>query len=519
LITVATGQSTPWIANFNPFAPNAQDPTYGSIYENLMFFDTVQAGNVQPWLATGYTWSNGGRSITFTLRHNVKWNDGKPFTSADVAYTFDLEKTSAALNQYGLPLASTATSGPYSVTINFTKPVYTDLYYIAGKSDMLPQHIWSTIPNPTTWLDSHPVGTGSYMVSKVTPQVTDLVANPHYYIPGLPKIKTIRYLTYSGNDTMDAAVQAGQVDWSGGFISNINQTYLARDPKYKLVNIPLAVDFLIPNMKSGPTASLAVRQAMSAAIDRNFISQTVYNGYAPPTNPEGLLTPNFKSVQDPSLASDAFAGGASPAQSKSILQAAGYHLGSNGIFSDPSGKPLNISIKVVSGYTDYISILQILQGELKAAGIGMTAVQEAYSVWSADQDTGNFQMLISNAGYTPSPYAYYYSLIASAVTRPIGTSESIGNYGRYINPTVDSLLSTIAATTDPAAQNQAFYQIEHIFKQDMPDIPLMEAQDEIEFNTHHVTGYPTLSNPYAAPAIWLSPDNGWVMARLAPASG
>jgi len=401
------------------------------------------------------------------------------------------------------------------VTIKFTKPVYTDLYYIAGKVSMLPQHIWSKIKNPTTYTDPNPVGTGAYTVTKVTPQLLELTANPHYYQPGLPKVKTYEFLTYSSNTTADAAIEAGQLDWTGGFVPNINKTYLAKNSKYALVDFPLAVDYLIPNMSNGPTTSLAVRQAISDAIDRSYISQSVYNGYAPPTNPEGLLMPNYKNVASPQTASDKF-GGADPAESKKILTAAGYKLGANGMFSTPSGQPLNIDVKVVASYTDYLSILQILQPELKAAGINLQITAEAYSVWATDQDTGNFQLLLSNAGYTPVPYSFYYNLLASAVTKPIGTSEAVGNYGRYSNPQVDSLLSTIAGTTDTATQDKAFYQIESIFKAQLPDIPLMEAQDEIEFNGSAVSGWPTASNPSAAPAIWLSPDDGWVAARLAP---
>jgi len=517
VVTGTFGNTAPFAADFNPYSPSALDPTYGMIYEPLMFFDTAKAGVVQPWLATKYSWSDGGRSITFQLRHGVKWNDGKPFTSADVAFTFNNEKSDSALDNYGLPIAGATTNGPYSVTINFTQPVYTDLYYIAGKIDILPQHIWSKVTNPTTWTDPHPVATGAYMVNSVSPQVLELTANPHYYLPGLPKIKTYRFLTYSGNTTADAAIIDGNVDWAGGFIPNINKTYVDKSSKNSLVDLPLAVDFLIPNMVKGPTTSLAVRQAISDAIDRSYISQSVYNGYAPPSDPEGLLMPNYASIASSTAASDSF-GGANPAESKHILEAAGYRLGSNGIFVSKSGAPLDINIKVVQGYTDYISILQILQSELKSAGINMTYTQEAYSVWSADQDTGNFQLLISNAGYTPIPYSYYYSLIDSAVTKPIGTSESIGDYGRYNNPTVNKLLATIAGTTNPAAQNPAFYQIESIFKQQLPDITLFAAQDEIEFDGNVVTGEPTKSDPYAGAAIWLSPDNGWVAARLKPVS-
>jgi peptide/nickel transport system substrate-binding protein len=515
LVTGALGNSTTFSADFNPFSPNAQDPTYGMIYEPLMYFDTAQSGTVTPWLATSYKWGGGGKSITFQLRHGVKWNDGQPFTSADVAYTFNLAKSNAAYNSYGLPIASVTASGPYTVTIDFTQSVYEDLYFIAGKVSMLPEHIWSKISDKTTWTDPNPVGTGAYMVEKVNPQVLEIEANPHYYLPGLPKVKNYEFLTYSSNTTMDSAIQQGQLGWSGGFIPNINKTYLARNPDYKLVDFPLAVDYLVTNMVKGPTTSLPVREAISDAIDRSYISQSVYNGYAPATNPEGLLMPNFKNVASPQTASDSF-GGADVTAAKKVLEDAGYKMGSDGIFNTPSGQPLTVNVKLVSAYTDYVSIVQILQPELKAAGINLTITAEAYSVWASDQDTGNFQLLLTSAGYTPNPYSFYYNLIDSAVTRPLGTSEDIGNFGRYSNSQVNSLLNTISGTTNTSTQNQAFYQIESIFKSQVPDIPLMEAQDEIEFNGNQVSGWPTSSDPWAAPAIWLSPDDGWVADRLSP---
>jgi peptide/nickel transport system substrate-binding protein len=258
-----------------------------------------------------------------------------------------------------------------------------------------------------------------------------------------------------------------------------------------------------------------VREAISDALDRSYMSQSVYNGYAGPTDPEGLLVPNFDDIASPATLASKF-GGADPAASQKVLKAAGYKLGSDGIFDSPSGQPLNIAVKVVSGYTDYLSLLQIMQPELKAAGINLTITQESYSVWSSDQDTGNFQLLLTNAGYTPIPYSFYYSLLDSAVTKPIGTSEAVGDYGRYDNPTVDSLLNTIAGTTNTATQDAAFAKIESIFAAQLPDIPLMSAQDEIEFNGNDVSGWPTLSDAYAGAAIWLQPDDGWVADRLSP---
>ena len=506
-----------FVANFNPFSPSAQVGTFGEIYEPLLFLNTAKAGSVQPWLATTYSWSDGGKSITFQLRHGVKWSDGKPFTSADVAYLFQLEKSNSALNQYGLPLAGTSTSGPYSVTIDFTKPAYQDLYLFGGRTYMIPEHIWKNIKNPANNLNSKPVGTGAYQVQSVSPQVLTLTANPHYYLPGLPRVKTYRILNYTGTASQ-TAVENGTLGWAGAFISNINKVYLAKDPKYALVDIPLSVTYLIPNMVKGPQTALPVRQAISLAIDRGYISQAVYNGYAPAVDPEGLILPNFRNIASPAALSDKF-GGANAAAARKVLQQAGYKMGGNGFFTTPSGQPLTINVKLVTGYTDYISILQIMQSELKSAGIKLTYTQEAYPVWAADQNDGNFQFLISNAGYTPSPYSYFYNLLASAVTRPLGQGTGVfGNYGRYHNSAVDALLANIAGTTDLSAQKPAFYQLENLMKTQLPDIPLMEGQDEIEFNGHMVSGWPTKANPYAAPPIWLQPDGAWVADRLRAAS-
>src|ERR1022692_4873803 len=302
VLPVATGAPA-YVDDFNMYSPNQQDATNGMIYEPMFFYNTVKTGDIKPWLGLSYAWSKGGKTLTVQLRHNVTWTDGKPFTSADVVYTFDQALHSTALNKYALPLASVAADGTYWVTINFTKAAYTDAYYALGRVEIVPQHIWKSISNPTTFLNEHPVGTGAYILTKFSPQVFELTANPHYYLPGLPHFKTVRFIGYTGNTTMDAAIEAGQLDWTGAFIPDIKKTYMAKDPKFVVSDIPLATTFLMPNLATGPTTKLAVRQAISAALDRTGISNTVYNGYAPPSNPEALITPNFNSVLDPSLAS------------------------------------------------------------------------------------------------------------------------------------------------------------------------------------------------------------------------
>lgn len=517
VLTVSTGSTGNFVENFNPFSPNCLQATHGMIYEPLFLFNQSKAGDVQPWLGKSYAWADDGRTLHIKIRTDATWNDGRPFTNKDVAFTFQLQQK-PDFNSYALPLTSVTTDGDDGVTLKFSKSAYTKEYFILGKIDQIPEHVWSAIPDgqKKTVLNKNPVGTGAWKVKQVAGMSMDLSARTDYYVKGLPKVKTLRYLSFSGNNGANAAITAGRTDWAGGFIPDIEKNYLAKNPKFDLVNVPLAVTFFVPNTRQGPTADVNVRKAVSAALDRDFMSKTVYNGQAGPTNPMALLTPNYQSVMDPSLQGAAFETGQDKVDA--YLKASGYTKGGDGFYAK-NGKKLSITLETVSGWTDYISIAQMAKQQLAKVGIGLDVRAEAYAQWMTSQSTGKFDMLLSNYGYTPVPYAYYDQLLDSRIAPKNGQSESVGNYGGYSNPEVDAALDAIATTPDLEKQKPYFYKIEQAFVRDMPLIPLFNAQNEAEFNGNNVTGYPTEKNPYAGTAIWLAPDSGWVAARIAPAAG
>jgi peptide/nickel transport system substrate-binding protein len=187
-------------------------------------------------------------------------------------------------------------------------------------------------------------------------------------------------------------------------------------------------------------------------------------------------------------------------------------MGSNGFFQK-NGTQLNVSIQVPSGYTDYVSVLQIMEQQMKAAGINMTVDAESLSQYSSNRSNGNFQLIIEYYGFTPSPYVYYKGLLDSQGIPPVGKLDTAGDYGRYSNPTVNALLNAIAATPDVTAQKPDFYKIEAIVASQLPIIPVSDQQGDTEFNGNVVTGYPTLNNPYAED-VPIAPDYAWVTPRL-----
>ncbi len=156
-------------ANFNPLLTGAtNDPSFGMLYEPLMAQNRFNGSPPQPWLATSATWNSDFTQITFKLRTDVKWSDGKPFTSADVVYTFNLMKQYPALDTSGFwtKNPTTGTSLFNSVTaldsstvqIAFNQNASVFEWYFAAQTPIVAQHTFSKLADPSKDLNSQSGG-------------------------------------------------------------------------------------------------------------------------------------------------------------------------------------------------------------------------------------------------------------------------------------------------------------------------------------------------------------------------
>jgi len=516
-ITVYDGASGAFTKTFNPFPPtNNNHPARGMIYQPLMFFNLAKAGDVQKLLATGYQFGDGGRSVTFTLRDGVKWSDGKPFTSDDVVFTFNLMIRYPKLNTMALPLAGATAADPSHVTLTFTRPAYTDLWFFAGKTYIVPRHLWQSVTGDLfTYTNVNPVGTGPFVLNSFSAQSYVLAKNNNYWDKGKPRIDTIRFVSYSGNQAGLTALLNGQINWSGMFIPDIEKTYAAKDrANNKWINTPQLITQLSANVVQGPTANLAVRQALYYGMDRDQLNRIAFSGKDTPTSPAELLLPRDRKW----LAGDLAGAKPSydPGRAEQVLQQAGYTKGGDGIYRDPGGRKLTVTCKVVSGFTDYISALQVMKQQYAKVGIDLETQELSYAAWASDRDNGKFELVMDNLYGGPDPYYLYSYFYGTANSAPIGQAAP-KNYSRFSDPVVDQALTTIAGTQDEAVQKQAYAQIQHQIVAQMPYIPVMQSSTLIEFKAPKVTGWPTDQNLYALAAPFAEPDVGIVAANLRPA--
>jgi len=514
-----------WPCQFNPFDAADEGPgiTFGLVYEPLQFVNILQSSAAPaPMLASSSKWSDGFKQLTFTIRHGVKWSDGKPFSAADVVYSFNAMKKDKVIDLNALwkadggPLTSVALKGSNHVVLKFDAPSQPYFYYVANLTPIVPQHIWSKLNQSKlqSYADAQPVGTGPYLVSSCSGQNIKYLRNPNYWksTPSnpVPRIQEIDYPAFLSNTPANLFLAQGQAQWGGQYIPNVNSFYVGKDPSHRHIWYPPVLNVaLVPNLTNPLLGKLAVREAIAYALNRPSIARLGEGGEQQAANQTGLITPTFKSWSDTSLKAQTY----NPSKAKHLLAAAGFKKGSNGIYKSKSGQPLSFTIKTISGYSDWDASLQIITQELKAVGIAVTVQDENSTPYTADIQSGKFQLAYAGSGgpaASPGP-SPYYELRGWLFSGNIGSTD----YSRFKNGAVDALFNSYSAASH-AKQLQIIHKIQKVMVDDVPFIPTTEGVDWYQYDTSKIGGWPTQSNPYAQPSPYSFPDNGQVVAHLYP---
>ena len=515
-VTISNEQGTTWTCGFNPFNASVSFLSFGTEYEELTYVDGLKSGKTTPWLAKSYAWSNGNKTLTFTIRDGVKWSDGKPFSAADVVYTFNLLKKNPALDlNANWSVLKSVTQNGNKVVFNFKTAAVPYFYYIADQTPIVAQHIWTTIKNPTTYKDTKPVGTGPFTMSSCSPQVIKYKKNPSYWQSGKPTIDTVYYPAFTSNDPANQQLASGKAQWGSQFIPNINAYYLKKSPDNHywfppVVNVAVYINQTDPILKNLP-----VRQAMAYAIDRNKVSEIGEYGYEPPSNQTGIVTPTFSDWLDQGLAKKV---DYNPTKAEQILQQAGYKK-VGGVYQTPDGKPLSFTMINIGGYSDWVASAQLVQEQLKAVGIKVVPQNLSSQTYDNDVYTGHYQLAYDgNQTAGPTPYYELRSLLYSKGSAPIGKTAG-SDWERYSNPQVDQLIEQYAATSDSATQHKIVKQLEAAMVNDIPVIPVTEGVDWYQYNTKDIAGWVTKGDPFARPAAYVNPDWGVMLLHLKAKQG
>ncbi len=521
IISDVTGQN--WTCEFNPLNfpawPQGGPAETGVIYEPLMF-ENLLTQKVSPWLATSYQWSNGLKTLTFTIRKGVKFSDGVAMTPADVAFTFNLLNRNPALDGWGLwknvhgPLESVAVQGD-NVVLNFSVPSPTYFYYVAGQVPILPEHIWSKLPLKTlsTYPDKNPIGTGAYVVGRCSPSNLVYTANPHYWQPGLPAVKTVEWPTYLSNTPGNQCLIDGQCQWGGQYIPNIQQAYLAKNPAFhnwapSIVSVTLVFNHKLP--ASSPLANVKVRQAMALAINRDQVGAIGETGNETGAFQDGIaLSYRTEGWVDSSLAKSYFNDYAfNPTEAVKLLEQAGYTKVVGGVRENSAGQKLSFALTNNGGYSDWVADATVIAQQLSKVGIQIT--QRNLNDPTTSENNGTYQIGLADQTGGPGPEYEFRQWL-------YGPNIGSTNYTQWNDPATNALFNEYAVTNDPAVQHSIVNKLQQLVLSQVPYIPVLGAVSWDQYSTADFTGWPTAQNPYAQGQTAF-PDWGWVLLHIKPVS-
>lgn len=396
-------------------------------------------GKLKPWLASGYRVDDGGRTWTVTLRPGIKFSDGTAMTSKDVKFTLEQAKTSANWGFGVADVKSIATPDDNTVVLGLKKPS-------GGVLANLSLFVNGIVPanyggRSLKQFASKPVGTGPFEVrSWRRGQKLVLARNPNYWRRGRPYLDSVEFVSVPDDNSRVAQLRGGQLEIAANppwpQLASLEKARGIAVGRYELAR----VDYLLLNTKRGELKDPAVREAISLAIDRRAINQGALKGNGAPA--KSLWAPDVGAgdATVPALREDA-------AKAKQVL----------------AGRDISLRLAIQGGDISASSMAQIIQQQLRDAGVGLRIEQLDQSALLQGLQDGDFDITL------------YF--VTSDIVDP---SELAGFYvatGGLFTGTDTKGLAQLAATADrqerPTERSDAYGRLARAIQSEHSFVPLV----------------------------------------------
>ncbi|WP_186017220.1 ABC transporter substrate-binding protein [Burkholderia gladioli] len=451
----------------------AEEKIAPKVTEGLLAYDFDV--KPKPQLATAWSVSADGLQYRFELRRNVRWHDGQPFTSRDVAVSIDLLRQYHARGRATFAnVTAVRTPDPHTAVLELSMPAPYLLYALAAsESPILPAHRYASgnpLENPN---NIAPIGTGPYrFVRWDRGSAVTFVRNPDYWDAPKPYLDELVVRFVGDPAARAAALETGELDLAGENpvpLTDIKR--LATLPHLAVETRGYSYDAaqtqLQFNLDNRYLARLPVRQAIAHAIDRNAILRTVWQGYgiASPTPISPLLT-QFYDATTPVPAFD-------PAQAQKLLDAAGFPRASGGFRF-----PLTIDYNPYD--PTFARLAEYLRQTLRGIGIEATVRGQDFASYVKRIYTDRaFDLDANFLGNMFDPTVGVQRLYWSKNFRP---GVPFSNATHYNSPEVDRLLETAAVEIDPARRVALFRQFQQQVARDLPIVNLVTLKQVTIYN-------------------------------------
>lgn len=461
-------------STLNPYSYVTGNPGWNML---LLQYDTLyqldESGVPQPWLATGSEVSEDGLTVTIDLRDDVMWHDGTALTANDVKFTVDYFKewSHGRFTRDLRPVESAEVDGDSRII--FTLTSVTPNLEMAAFSDVpiLPAHIWADITDPNEAnLDIETnIGSGPYKLTRYEPdQFYRFEANVDYFA-GTPQVSELVFVKFADTIGAMAALQANEIDMVVVSAPPEQVELLSGTPDISVIQGPLFTTAMVNyDIERAPFDQLVVRQAMSMAIDRQDIVDTVYLGQAT-VGSVGWTHP-LSAYANPDIVSEY-----DVVAANQLLEDAGIVDSDDDGIRELDGESLNVDFLAASNRPLTIRIAGLVKEMLLEIGINADVMVVEASTWE-DAVWPGFDV---NQGRNYDMSMWGWSAPVQADPIRIGSlvhsDPSVGslNLTGYNNARIDELSVELGQTLDVDRQLELFYEIQAIIAEELPFIMLL----------------------------------------------
>jgi peptide/nickel transport system substrate-binding protein len=425
--------------------------------------------------------SRDGLTITYHLRKNVRWHDGAPFTSRDVAFSYRaiMNPATAVSTRHGYDeIARVETPDPYTAVFRLKRPFAPATHTFFAHSDapyyILPAHLLERYRDLNRVpFNSMPVGTGPFKVVRwLRGDRIEYAANDDYFL-GKPKLRKIVVHLVPDENTIASQMRAHEIDWFSAATPRMYpQLHSIAGVDVRLVSMN-ASDAIMINTKRSPFDDPNVRRAIGLAIDKPLLVREATFGTTVPATED---LPSFMWAFDPKAGTTA----RDLPRANALLDAAGWKRGADG-YRAKDGKRFVMGMAFRSDSITDRNRGVLIASMLKDAGIDTELKGYTTSLLYGPPGSG----ILADGKYDVGLQTWYAGSDPDDSTQL--TCDQVApkgfNWTRYCNAEMDAAQHDALSHYDLPTRKRAYARIEELLARDAPFVYLWWPRQIEAINT------------------------------------
>lgn len=466
------------------------------IYEGLVTYSFEL--KPQPSLARSWDITPDGLTYTFKLQPNVKWNDGKDFSSADVVFSLAkmLPETSVSARQALQEVQSIEAPDAETVVIKLKKPVpYLMMTLPSVQMPMMPKHIYEGTDYAKNPANATPVGTGPFKLDQwKRGSFLRLVKNPNYWNKGRPMVDAITFRIIPDAASRAIALETGEIQIASSIdLSSVDIKAFQANKDFGVSNqgweYLSQMAMLELNWRRPFLSDVRFRRALYHGMDRNFVLNGIWHG-------NGRIATGPINSKIPFFAKDLPRYDFNPAKAKSILDEMGLKADGSGHRHDAKGERVKISLLILPGDERYTQLAQYLREAWQGIGVEVNLQKTDTAGWESRLKNWDFDIAMNNLSQFGDPGFGIRRYYDSANIRK-GTIFT--NTTGYSNADVDKWFAEANVETNIAKRGELYARIQKKLVEDVAMIWMLEQEP---LTIYHKSIHQIVSSAFGPRGSW-----------------